>query len=122
METKSIEKVIRLLTKAGLFFAKADGAYDQRETDFINNFTAKLAEAGGDAAEAKRMVSEYSSHAISLEEVIADTKDLLDDFDANESATISLMLTGFIEQVINADGVESKPERELYDKWLQAIV
>ena len=118
METKSIEKVIRLLTKAGLFYAKADGAYDQRETDFINNFTAKLAEAG----EAKRMVSEFSSSAITLEEVIADTKDLLDDFDANESATISLMLTGFIEQVINADGVESKPERELYDKWLQAIV
>ena len=121
METKSIEKVIRLLTKAGLFFAKADGAYDQREKDFIQKFTAKLDEAGGDAAEAEKMVHEYCSNAITLDEVIADTKDLLDDFDAQESATISLMLTGFIEQVIDADGVESKPERELYDKWLQAI-
>lgn len=122
METKSIEKVIRLLTKAGLFFAKADGAYDQREKDFIQKFTAKLAEAGGDAAEAQRMVNDYYSTSITLDEVIADTKDLLDDFDADDSAAISLMLTGFIEQVINADGVESKPERELYDKWLQAIV
>lgn len=121
MDTKAIEKTIRLLAKAGLFFASADGKYDVREKNFIENFISRLADTGGDKEEARALVAGYLDRRFTLDEVIADTKDLLESFNEAEKGVITLMLDGFLEEVIEADGRTEKVEADNLDAWQKAI-
>ena len=120
MGTEAIEKIIKLMAKAGLFFARADGQYDVREKSFIANFIDKLS-AVGPADEVEALLAGALDKQYSLDEVIADTKDLLDDFNPTERGAILLMIDGFIEQVISADGKKTSDEIENFTAWQKAV-
>ncbi len=120
MDKKPIEKVIKLVTKTGLFFAHADGVYDVREKKFINSFIDKLAEIGP-VDEVKAEIEGSLTKTYTLEEIVAETKDLLKDFNEPEQDVIKLTLRQFVTNVINSDYVEKKAESELFETWKKAL-
>ena len=120
MDKKPIEKVIKLVAKTGLFFAHADGEYDVREKKFIEGFIDKLA-AIGPVDEVKAEIEGSLNKAYTLDEIVAETKDLLEGFNKPEQEVIKLTMRQFVINVINSDCVEKKTETELFKAWIQAL-
>jgi len=120
MDTKSVEKIVNLVVKTGLFFAAADGKYDVKEKKFIANFIDKLSQIGP-VDDVKDLLEDTINHKYGLAEIISETNDLLDDFEERERAAIKIMLLGFVEQVIAADGIQHKVERQNMEAWWQSL-
>lgn len=120
MDKKPIEKVIKLVAKTGLFFAHADGEYDVREKKFIDGFIDKLAQIGP-VDEVKAELEVSLAKAYTLDEIVAETKDLLVSFNMPEQDVIKLTLRQFVANVINSDCVEKKAETELFRDWIKAL-
>lgn len=121
MDTQKIEQVINLLAETGLFFAKADGRYDAREKNFIENFLAKLGKYG-DVNEVKDNIEAYMTKTLDLNRIVADTKALVAGFNDVERAGILASLAGFIESVINSDNAASAPEQANFEAWKKALL
>lgn len=109
------------MAKTGLFFAKADGNYDVKEKEFIEKFLTKLSKYG-EVDDIKAKLEGYLDADITLDEVIADTKDLVDGFNKVEKAAILASVAGFIERVIRADGEKSEVETENFKAWKDALL
>lgn len=120
METKAIQKIITLVAKTGLFFANADGKYDVKERSFIDGFLNKLSQIGS-VDEIKDELADCLNKTYTLESIVADTKDLLDDFNPTEQAAIKQTLALFVDQVIDADSMERPIEKQNFDAWKKAI-
>ncbi len=124
MEEKyqSIELVVKLMAKTGLFFASVDGEYSQSERIFIENYINSLSQVGpGD--EVKDMLENALNTRFTLDEIIADTRQLLGYFpEVEDKKAIVLSMYNFIQQVIQADGVEHPAEKEALLQWANALV
>lgn len=120
MDTKSVEKIVSLVVKTGLFFAAADGKYDVKEKNFIASFIDKLS-AIGPVDEVKGMLEDSINHQYLLSDIIDETNELLNDFNERERAAIKVMLLGFVEQVIAADGVQHKVEKQNLEAWWASL-
>jgi len=116
----SIGKVITLAAKTGLFFAKADGHYDVREQEFIESYIAKL-EAFGPVDEIRGSIEGMLNLTPTLDEVVSDTKALLDDFSGFEQALIRATLISFVKKVIACDGDKCEAEMKNFEAWKDAI-
>jgi len=116
-----MEKIIKLMAKSGLFFANADGKYDEKEKNFINGFVARLKQGAELTDEAQKEVEGALERTYTLDEIVDDTKTLLADFDQKEQLTIKLTLARFIKDVIAADGVEHPAEKKNFEAWVDAI-
>ena len=116
----SIGKVITLAAKTGLFFANADGDYDIREKEFIESYISKL-ESIGPVDEVRGSLESILNQNPTLDEVIADTNNLLADFNGFERALIKATLTQFIQKVIACDGEKCEAEMENFKAWKAAI-
>jgi len=121
MDTKAIGQVIDLMAETGLFFAKADGAYDVKEHKFIEGFISKLSDFGS-VDEVKESIEEALNKNITLDMVVADTKALLEGFNLDEKKAITATLAAFIEQVIVSDGVKRETEAKNFEAWEKAII
>jgi len=121
MNTKSIDKTIKLIVKVGLFFAHCDGTYSAKERSFITRFIEKLSDMG-DVEDIKGIIGDSVNHTYTLDEVVADTNDLLDDFEGNERAAIKATLLGFAQQVINSDNNECKTEIDNLNAWWKKLI
>jgi len=121
MNTKSIEKIIKLIVKLGLFFAHSDGSYSAKERSFIAHFVEKLADMG-DIDDIKDVLGDSINKAYTLDEVVAETNDLLDDFQGNDRAAIKATLLGFAQQVIGSDNNECKAEMQALDAWWDKLI
>ena len=121
MKTKSIEKIIKLIVKLGLFFAHCDGSYSAKERSFISHFVEKLADMGN-IDDIKDVLGDSINKTYTLDEVVADTNDLLDDFQGNDRAAIKATLLGFAQQVINSDNNECKAELANLDAWWSKLI
>jgi len=120
MDTSAVSKVINLMAETGLFFAQADGKYDDREKSYIENFLNNLS-AYGDVSEVKETVEGALAKKFTLDGIVADTKDLISGFNDTEKAAIVATLGGFIANLIKADGVEAKAETENFEAWKRAL-
>ena len=119
---QSIELVVKLMAKTGLFFASIDGEYAQSEREFIENYISSLANVGP-IDEVKDMLQNSLNVHFTLDEIIADTRQLLDYFPQGEDKqAIVLSMAHFIEQVILADGQEHPAEKEAFEQWANALV
>jgi len=121
MDTQKVANVIDLMAKTGLFFAKADGSYDVKEQQFIEKFLGKLSKYG-EVGDLKDKLEGYLKASLTLEEIVADTNNLVDGFNKVEKAAILASIAGFIERVIKADGVKSEVEKENYKAWKEAVL
>lgn len=120
-DIKAVERVIKLMTKTGLFFGCVDGNYDATERQFIDNFTARLS-AVGPIDEVQDMLAHATDVHYTLDEIVAETRELLNGFDnLAERQTVALALYQFIDNVIKADGVEHPAEREAFVAWNKAL-
>lgn len=121
MNTNAISKIIKLIVKLGLFFAHCDGTYSAKERSFITNFIQKLADKGN-VDDLKAILGDSINKTYSLDEIVADTNDLLDDFEGNDRAAIKATLLGFVQQVINSDNNECKAELANLDAWWSKLI
>ena len=124
MEEKyqSSELVGKLMAKTGLFFASVDGEYSQSERIFIENYINSLSQVGP-IDEVKDMLQNSLNMRFTLDEIIADTRQLLGYFNEPEDKkAIVMSMYNFIQQVILADGVEHPAEKDALLKWANALV
>jgi len=121
MNTDSIEKIIKLIVKLGLFFAHCDGSYSAKERSFITRFVEKLADKG-DIDDIKDVLGDSINKTYTLDEVITETNNLLDDFEGNDRAAVKATLLGFAQQVIQSDNNECKVEIENLDAWWDKLI
>ena len=119
---QSIELVVKLMAKTGLFFASVDGDYSPSEKEFIESYINKLASVGP-VDEVKEMLENSLNVRYTLDEIIAETKQLLNYFSQPEDKqAIVVSMANFIEQVIMADGVEHPEEKQAFLQWANALV
>lgn len=121
MNTNAISKIIKLIVKLGLFFAHCDGTYSDKERSFITNFIQKLA-SQGNVDDLKAILGDSINRAYTLDEIVADTNDLLDDFQGNDRAAIKATLLGFAQQVINSDSNQDRAELAYLDAWWKKLI
>ncbi|MBR1550895.1 MAG: hypothetical protein IJ632_01075 [Muribaculaceae bacterium] len=121
-DIKAVEQVIKLMAKTGLFFGCVDGSYDVSERQFIENFTAQLS-AVGPIDEVQDMLAHATDVHYTLDEIVAETRQLLNGFDnVAERQMVAMALYQFIDNVVKADGVEHPAEREAFIAWNKALV
>lgn len=109
--------VIKLVAKTGLFFANVDGKYDAKEREFIENFIANIEEVGSIEDELKYDVKDTLNHTYTLDDIVSDTKALIDGFNDEESDAILKTLNAFVTNVIKADGKVVDEEATTYNEW-----
>ncbi len=119
---QSIELVVKLMAKTGLFFASVDGEYADSERTFIENYINQLS-AVGPVDEVKDMLENALNQHFTLDEIIDETRQLLTYFTQPEDKqAIVMSMANFIEQVIRADGVEHPAEKQAFMAWANALV
>ena len=118
---QTIEQTIRLVAKTGLFFASLDGDYSQGERNFIDNYKNRLAQVGP-VSDVQQTFDTIWDHPITLQEVINDTRTLLDQLPTpGDKQAVVATLAHYIQQVIWADGNEHPAERDAAIAWLNAL-
>lgn len=118
---RPIELVVKLMTKLGLYFASTDGEYSQSEYFFIDNYINRLSRLGP-VDELRYMLNNALNTRYTHDEVVADTRQLLDCFDTPaDKQAIVVALANFSQKVILADGVEHPGETQALMNWLQAL-
>jgi hypothetical protein len=113
--------VIRLMTKTGLFFANADGCYCQKEEQYISNFLNSMAQIGDLDAHLQEEVNGMLGRKYSLDEILTDTRALVEGFTNDERAAILNAINGFIGELIRADGHVHPLEEANYKLWKGAF-
>ncbi len=112
---------IKLTAKAGLFFASCDGDFSAKEVEFIEGFIESIEEVGEIPQELKDEVRDSLNHTYTIEEIIDDTKQLVDGFNDDERKAVLFVLRQFILKVIAADARVKEREVEYLDKWIAAV-
>lgn len=112
---------IKLMAKTGLFFANADGNYSESEKKFITDFILGIEQVGDLEIGLKAQVLDTVNHSYTFEEIVAETRQVLDGFSKQEQEAIKKSLKAFVNEVINIDGERKKVEQEYYLQWRQAI-
>ena len=117
-----IEIIVKLAAKTGLFFACVDGEYDASEEQFIHTYVDKLSQVG-DVSEVRDMLEHATDQPITLEEVIDETRQLLNSLStpADRQAVV-WALYRFINKVVLVDGVVHPRESEAFEKWINALI
>lgn len=118
---KTLEQVIRLVAKTGLFFAKVDGDYTEREQAFMQAYIDQLVQAGGTPAEVEELIGNIENEPITLEGVIADTHALLESLPPNDARIVKIMLFSYISDIVAADGDNCPAEKAAFDAWNQSL-
>lgn len=119
--TNALELVIKLVAKTGLFFAKVDGEYSDRERAFINTYIEQLVNQGGTEEEVRQIIGDIEHQNITLDEVVADTKQLLSGLRPGEADVVKLTLYSFINDIVKADGDDCPAEKEAFKAWNEAL-
>jgi len=119
---KKLTDTIKLMAKTGLFFAHADGTYDDRERQFIEDFVGGIEQIADLDAPTKYAVGDTINHTYTLDEIIDETRQLLDqEFNDQERVAILRAIKSFINRVIRIDGVIHKQEDLNFKAWKQAL-
>lgn len=110
-------KFVKLAAEIGLFFAKVDSDYDEKEKEFLVGYIKELEKGNPLSEEEKSLISEMSEHHFTLNEVIQDTKDLLEEYREEDRNPLLNTISVLINQVINADGKVTKEETDSFASW-----
>ena len=112
---------IKLMAKTGLFFANADGDYSDKEKQFITDFVLGIEKIGDLEVELKAQVLDAVNHTYTFDEIVDETRSLLDGFCPEEQDAIKKSREAFVGQVITIDGKCRQEEHDCYIRWRQAI-
>lgn len=118
---EKIISVVKLMAKTGLFFAHVDGQYQRSEKRYIDNFLSGLNQIGDLDPDLHQEVLDSLKRTYTFEEIVDDTKALVDGFTDKERGAILYSMKGFINQVIRADNRVDTAETEAYKQWKAAF-
>ena len=118
---EKIIQVVKLTAKTGLFFASVDGIYQERERQYIDDYVSGIEQIGDITPELKEEVYEALNRKFTLNEIILDTRNLLDGFHEVERLSILKGIRSFITKVMNVDGHVHPLEHENYKLWKLAF-
>lgn len=121
MIMEKLVNTIKLMAKSGLFFANCDGQVSIHERDFIHNFLRSILEVGEIDETLKLDVVDTLNHTYTLDEIIRETKELVDGFNDDERKAILVTMSGFIQKVISSDGRFDPTEHGNYTQWKTAL-
>ena len=110
-------KFVKLAAEIGLFFAKVDNDYDEKEKEFIINYISSLKQSNPLTVEEEAEIKKVPEHHFTIDEIIADTNDLLNEYEDEERYPLLNTLSVMINQVINADGIVTKEEVDAFTMW-----
>ncbi|MBO4658095.1 MAG: hypothetical protein J5637_00575 [Prevotella sp.] len=119
-----MEKVIdtiKLMAKAGLFFAHCDGNFADRERDFLESFVENIETVGNISDELKAEVKDSLNHTYNLDDIVKETLQLVEGFNDDERKAILVTTSLFINKVIMADQQAGSKELENFDLWQKAV-
>ena len=118
-DIEKLVKVVKLMAKTGLYFASCDGDYSQR--DFLEAYVSGIESIGSIDDELKQSVYSTFDKTYSLEEIVEDTKEMVDGFEPEQRTAVLKEMQQFIIKVIRLDNkVDSKEEAE-FVKWNKAL-
>ena len=106
-----------LVARTGVFFANCDGEYDKLEDKFISEFVLQMIKDGIEIEDSLKELIDIKNEKCTIDDVINSTKELLNQVNADERQQVVDMLKGFIEKLINVDGVLHPNEVKYFDKW-----
>ena len=106
-----------LIARTGVFFANCDGEYDKLEDKFISEFILRMIDRGVEVKDSLKELIDIKSEKCSIDDVINSTKEFLAQVNEDEKPQVVDMLKGFIEKLINVDGVLHPNEVKYFDKW-----
>ncbi|MBM6993449.1 MAG: hypothetical protein I3J02_09340 [Prevotella sp.] len=116
-----IVAIVRLMAKTGLFFANADGNYAASENRYLDKFIANIEGVGDLEDELREEIKQSLNQKFTLDEVVDDTRELLNGFSATEQKAILHALHSFISDVIRADEKLHPLEKENFKAWEKAF-
>ncbi|MBR3453941.1 MAG: hypothetical protein IKH26_01310 [Bacteroidaceae bacterium] len=120
-DIEKLVKVVKLMAKTGLYFASCDGDYSQSEKDFLEAYVSGIEAIGSIDDELKQSVYSTFDKTYSLEEIVEDTKEMVDGFEPEQRTAVLKEMQQFIIKVIRLDNkVDSKEEAE-FVKWNKAL-
>lgn len=112
-------RFIEIIIKTSHLFADCDGNYSNQEDAFIKGYIETLCENQVIDAESK---DRYSAiNASSLEELVSEINDFMEQFNEIEKQKIKETLLTFADNVIKADGVIDNKEETLYNEFANMI-
>ncbi len=120
-EMEKLVKVVKLMAKTGLYFASCDGNYDQKEKDFLEAYVSGIEVVGAIDEEMKKSVYSAFDKTYSLDEIVGETQEVVEGFDADDRDVILSEIQKFINKVIRVDGCVDSKEQEEYKKWKAAF-
>lgn len=117
MEKELYEQLCLIATKLGLYTAKCDGEFCEVESKFIDNFIVGLKEKEILSEDSIDKVYSLVDEELLLDDIIIETKDLLQTLSEKDREAGLLFLTQFMKKVMEIDGVIHPNEIESYNKW-----
>ncbi|MBO7609916.1 MAG: TerB family tellurite resistance protein [Muribaculaceae bacterium] len=120
-DIRTLEKVIRLVAKTGLFFAKVDGEYSDRERAFLQAYIDQLVNAGGTPEEVQALIGNIEEQNITLDNVVADTREVLQCLPDNDARIVKITLYSYISDIVAADGDDCPAEKAAFEAWCEAL-
>lgn len=118
---EKIIDTIKLMAKAGLFFANCDGNFAERERDFLESFVGNIEAVGDISDELKAEVKDTLNHTYNLDDIVKETLQLVEGFNDDERKAILVTTSLFIHKVIIADQKSDSKEMELFEQWQKAV-
>ena len=115
------ERAIELYAKTGLYFGNCDGDYDPTERNFIETYIKRLAKNGLLTPKTQQTLNNYTAQGITLDDVIAETQQLMERLPQHMSEKLLNELETFINHVITADGKIHPNETRQLHLWQQAL-
>ena len=109
------------MAKTGLFFANCDGVYTDREKDFVEGFVGGIEMVGSIDDELKNDVLDSVNHTYTLDEIVDETKKLVENFNDDERKAILATINGFINKVMRADSKTNSAEQTAYKEWKERV-
>lgn len=120
-DMETLVKVVKLMAKTGLYFAHCDGDYSQSEKDFLESYVSGIEMIGSIDDELKQSVYSTFDHTYSLDEIVGESREVVDVFPADQRQVILKEMLHFIEKVICIDKKIDTAERTEYMKWKAAL-
>lgn len=116
MEEKKI-LLLQVIMKLGKFFMTCDGQTDEREVQFINDYTEQLIQQDEATREQLEVIKNRMPEDLSIEYLVDQTKNLLDYATEEERGTLFDQLASFVQNVIMADELLHPKEENFFKIW-----
>jgi uncharacterized membrane protein YebE (DUF533 family) len=114
---KRRDEFMLLIVKVGVYVAKCDGVFSKEERIEIDSFKGEINTSPVVPEQIRRRIDEILNSNILLQEIVMDTKQLLEPQSDSSRKELLKFLDNFIQRVVYSDGVYHQKEEEFIVQW-----